>query len=82
MSRMSDAIPLYALEDIALLDERAVELERRAHSMLYEAEDLRRRGECIREHYRDEVEKHGYDECVRRAQADDNCYTARVRGVC
>lgn len=50
--------------------------------MLYEAEDLRRRGECIREHYRDEVDKHGYDECVRRAQADDNCYTARARGVC
>lgn len=82
MFRMSDAIPLHALEDIALLDELPVELERRAHSMLYEAEDLRRRGECIREHYRVEVEKHGYDECVRRVQADDNCYTPKARGVC
>lgn len=48
---LNEATPLHALEDIALLNERAVELERRAHSMLFEAQDCRHRAECIREHY-------------------------------
>ena len=47
----SDAVLLHSLEDIALLDERVIELERRAHLILFEAQDCRYRAECIREHY-------------------------------
>lgn len=78
MCRSSDMLPLRALEDIALYTERAIELDRKANAMHYEADDLPRRAECIREHYQNEVERLGYEECVRRADADDERYTRNL----
>jgi hypothetical protein len=49
MVSLSDAIPLRDLERIARLEETAIELERKANRMLFDAQDMRYRVEAIRD---------------------------------
>jgi len=63
--QLSDAIPLRDPERIALLEEAAVELERKAEYMLFEAQVKRNNAEAIRDRYQALVNEHGIEACVR-----------------
>ena len=79
--QLSDAIPLKDLEKIALLEEAAVELERKAEHMLFEAQVKRNRAEAIRDRYQTLVNEHGIEACVRKAEKLDGADWQRPSGV-
>jgi hypothetical protein len=81
MVSLSDAIPLRDLERIAYLEETAIELERKANRMLFDAQDMRYRVEAIRERYKGLVAEQGLKACVQKAEAADDRYLDRPKGV-
>jgi len=69
--KVHDVIPLRDLDRISRLQERAVELERQAARLGFEAQDLRTRADDIIVIYRVRVEKEGWDACRADAKKQD-----------
>jgi hypothetical protein len=66
-----DTIPLKVLEKISELQERAVDLERKARLMEADAQDCRARADDIVGTYRMRVEERGWEACHIEAQRKD-----------